>query len=213
MSYKHVIWDWNGTLLNDVDIGVKILNYMQKKRNIKETSFKEYRKIFTFPVVEYYERAGLMDSGYTFEELAADYIEQYHIEVQGCTLYKDTQKTLNILKGNGISHSILTAAPEDLVKDQLIQYGISEYFIALTGKIDHYASGKEELAQVHMEKLKFDPSDVVFVGDTLHDVKVARKIGCDYIIVTHGHQDIDFLSKGEKSTASNLDEIAHMILK
>jgi phosphoglycolate phosphatase len=212
MSYKHVIWDWNGTLLDDVNIGVKILNYMQKKRNISETGFDEYRKIFTFPVEKYYERAGLMESGLSFKELAEDYIEQYNIAVESMELYKDAKEVLERLDDSGVTSSILTAAPEDLVKSQLKKYGIANYFIALTRKTNHYSSGKEDLAEVHMDKLDISPSNTVFVGDTMHDVKVANKIRCDYIIVSHGHQDIKYLSKGEINTMHDLNEVADNIL-
>jgi phosphoglycolate phosphatase len=211
MSYKHVIWDWNGTLLDDVDIGVKILNYMQKKRDIAETSLKEYRRIFTFPVEKYYERAGLMDTGLSFKELAEDYIEQYNIAVETIVLYKDAKKVLEKLNACGISQSILTAGPEELVSGQLKAFDISKYFVALTGKTDHYASGKEELAEVHMEKLGVDASDMIFVGDTMHDVEVAQRIGCDYLLVSHGHQDIEYLAQGEIATANDLNDVVSFI--
>jgi phosphoglycolate phosphatase len=97
-------------------------------------------------------------------------------------------------------------------RQQLEQYYISDYFIAITGKTNHYASGKEELAEVHMDKLDISTSNIVFVGDTMHDVEVAKIIGCDYIIVSHGHQDIEYLSKGKLKTAHDLKDVVDSIL-
>ena len=54
MNYKHIIWDYNGTLLNDVKLCVTIINEMLKARNLPVMSIERYRKLFDFPVKDYY---------------------------------------------------------------------------------------------------------------------------------------------------------------
>lgn len=52
-SYRHIIWDWNGTLLDDVDIVIEAMNRLLKRRNMPLLDYYTYKKIFTFPVKDY----------------------------------------------------------------------------------------------------------------------------------------------------------------
>ena len=54
----HIIWDWNGTLINDAWLFVEIMNEELKDRKLPLITVKDYRKHFTFPVKKYYENLG-----------------------------------------------------------------------------------------------------------------------------------------------------------
>ena len=53
MKYKNVVWDWNGTLLNDVKVGVNTLNDMLGRRGLPLLSVEDYKEKFGFPVKQY----------------------------------------------------------------------------------------------------------------------------------------------------------------
>ncbi|MCK4288095.1 MAG: HAD hydrolase-like protein, partial [Bacteroidales bacterium] len=55
---KTIIWDWNGTLLNDIDICINSINILLEHRNIENLTKEIYKEIFTFPVKDYYSKAG-----------------------------------------------------------------------------------------------------------------------------------------------------------
>ena len=190
MKYEHVIWDWNGTLLDDVVLGHRLLNHLQRHKGVPLSSFEEYRRIFTFPITEFYKRAGLFESMESFKALAEIYICEYEKRISGCSLHDGVEDALFLLVENGITCSILTASVESMAKDQLRYYGIDKYFIAVTGKDDFYASGKEELIEKHLAKIGYSAEEIVFVGDTLHDIEIANQIGCDHILVENGHQEL-----------------------
>ena len=63
MEYRNVVWDWNGTLLNDLETGVQTLNDMFARRGMPAFSVEEYRERFGFPVIDFYRDAGLIWSG------------------------------------------------------------------------------------------------------------------------------------------------------
>jgi len=77
VKYKRVIWDWNGTLINDVCLVVEIMNKMLKKRNLPRIDSKIYREIFDFPVTKYYLTLGFDFSKELFEELTDEFISEY----------------------------------------------------------------------------------------------------------------------------------------
>ena len=206
MKYKHVIWDWNGTLLDDVELNHKLLNRLQQIKGVSLSSFEEYRKMFTFPITELYRKAGLFKSMESFRELAAIYVKEYEKGVGGCSLHKYAEEVLAALVQNGATNSVLTASQESRARQQLENYKIMKYFIAVTGKRDYYASGKRELIKKHLEKLGYGAEEIAFVGDTAHDMEIAAAIGCDCILVRNGHQDIGGLSGGNVNIATDLKE-------
>ena len=55
---KTILWDWNGTLLDDTRICIDAINILLKERGKNEINESIYRNIFTFPVRDYYARAG-----------------------------------------------------------------------------------------------------------------------------------------------------------
>ena len=57
MKYKHIVWDWNGTLLDDRWLCIEAINIVLRSRGMPLVSNKNYRDVFCFPVIEYYEKA------------------------------------------------------------------------------------------------------------------------------------------------------------
>ena len=71
---KYVFFDFNGTILNDVDLCLELLNKILSKQKKPLVDEKQYKNIFTFPIKKYYELAGVDFSLNTFEELSHDFI-------------------------------------------------------------------------------------------------------------------------------------------
>ena len=50
-----IFWDWNGTLMDDVDFTHGCLNWMLETHGYPQRyDLNEYREIFGFPIEEYY---------------------------------------------------------------------------------------------------------------------------------------------------------------
>ena len=74
---KHIIWDWNGTLVGDAQRCVDIMNGIRRKRSMSLISLEEYRDLFDFPVIEYYRRIGFDLEEHPFEILSEEFISGY----------------------------------------------------------------------------------------------------------------------------------------
>ena len=75
--YKHIIWDWNGTLLDDAWLFVDIMNNVLKGRNMNTINLEKYRDIFGFPIENYYKRLGFDILKEPFEILGLEFIKEY----------------------------------------------------------------------------------------------------------------------------------------
>lgn len=99
MKYKYVIWDWNGTLYDDVQIGVDAMNEMLKIKGYdKFLTVEKYREIFCFPVIEYYRQVGFDFSVHPFEELAELYIRLYSPLQGKAKMYSGADDVLREIK-------------------------------------------------------------------------------------------------------------------
>jgi phosphoglycolate phosphatase len=85
MQITHVVWDWNGTLLDDLDLSIETINSILEENKLKKINKEEYRKKFCFPIITYYDNVGLDISGNNFNELSKKYIERYQPKSRNLT--------------------------------------------------------------------------------------------------------------------------------
>lgn len=194
-KYKHIIWDWNGTLINDIWLVVEIMNKMLKKRNMPGIDSKKYREIFDFPVIDYYAKLGFNFSKESFEELTVEFISEYYTRFNECKLFNEVEEVLKKIRDMGIPQSILSASKEDVLIEKIKYYGIDKYFNRIIGLENHYAESKVEKGKEWIAELNLDPQDVLLMGDTAHDYDVSKHIGCDCLLVANGHYSYERLAK------------------
>lgn len=191
---KHIIWDWNGTLLNDLDVSIDALNYILRQEQLPEvTQIEEYRKYFQFPVIEYYKKVGFDFHKTPFSELAKAYMAQYQPKSLQCDLHVGVKKTLETAKRLGYQQYLLSASNLQFLHEQLAVYDIAPYFNAIKGLDNIHAHSKAELAKAFVQSSDMNPSEVVFVGDSVHDSEVAKYAGCNCILIAAGHEHKDKL--------------------
>lgn len=198
-KYKHVIWDWNGTLLDDTVLCMDLMNHYLRNDNKKEIDIDIYRDIFTFPVYNYYLNAGLKMTEEEFKVLSVDFISRYEASKYECPLFPDVNETLQKIKSAKISQSVLSAYSQDALEEFLDHYNLLDNFENVVGLDNIYAAGKIENGKKLIKKIGVDPSEVVLIGDTLHDLEVAKEIGADCFLVSRGHQSKErLLNSGNK---------------
>lgn len=212
MKFKHLIWDWNGTLLDDVDYCRRIINHILLENSLPELSINKYREIFTFPVKDYYEAAGLDFNKKSFEELGKQFIIEYEIGKLSCKLFDNSIQLLEELKNNGVKYSILSAYKHESLIQILELYKIASLFDNIVGSDNIYASGKAHLGLLLIEKITEHPSEVLFVGDTIHDFEVAQAMGVDCVLIANGHQSKEKLLTTNCAVVENLYELKQYVL-
>ncbi|MBI9038613.1 MAG: HAD family hydrolase [Bacteroidales bacterium] len=202
-----IIWDWNGTLLNDIEICVDSINILLKQRNHKTLSIEKYHKIFTFPVKDYYTRAGFNFEKEPFDEVAIEFIDIYREKIPKATLFSDVEQTLNFFKKRGFKQIIISAMEKNFLLQSVEQKKIEAYFEVIAGINNHHAVSKLDLAKEIIINRNINPNKCVLIGDTLHDFEVAENISCKCILVASGHQSLKKLSKANCRVVSNLNQV------
>jgi phosphoglycolate phosphatase len=191
---RHVIWDWNGTLLDDLEHSVAVMNELLADEGLAPLSVEGYQRVFDFPVRDYYERLGFDLSADRWERLASRFIQTYDRGVERCRLHAGARELLERLALERVRSSILTAARRHSVERLLDDHGARDLVTEVIGLDDHYAGGKRSIALAWQAASEMDPAAAVLVGDTVHDAEVARALGVRCILVTLGHHGADRLA-------------------
>jgi len=207
LKFDSIIWDWNGTLLSDVDIAVAIINQLLEVRALKPISQDHYLEVFTFPVRDYYEQIGFDLKNEPFDIPAFQFITSYNKAVQWCALHPEALPALQRLQNLGCRQFILSAMEQQHLEKTVAQNKISTFFEDLCGLNDHFATSKVDIGRNLIVSKRLNPESTLLIGDTIHDFEVAQAIGCNCILIANGHQSKKRLLNTGAIVLNNLDEI------
>jgi len=186
-KYRHLIWDWNGTLLDDAWLCREIMNQQLHRRGLPVLSAERYEEIFDFPVEKYYRAVGFDWSRESFQEAGTEFIVEYERRKQECTLQPGGKALLADLAAGGWSQAVLSAYSHHTLEEFLGHFGVRQHFRSVAGSRDHYAAGKVGHGLKMLEELHVSPRETLLIGDTTHDAEVARAMGVDCVLVPCGH--------------------------
>lgn len=189
MRYKHVIWDWNGTLLDDVWLCVEVVNGLLAGRNLPCICAQSYRDHFDFPVYRFYQWLGLEHQGEAFDKISEEFITAYDQRRFECGLQPCVTEALEYFYAGGAVQVILSAYRQHTLGEVVRHYGLEAHFSQVIGTDNYLAAGKLDLGRRHFDSIPHGPHEVLLIGDTTHDFEVARAMGADCILLDHGHQN------------------------
>lgn len=187
MKFKHIVWDWNGTILNDAEACAKAVDDMFKKRNLERVTLEAYRKKIVFPVIKLYQESGFDLEKEDYQVICDEYIENYLKYSAETTLQKDAVFVLEEFRKKGLIQHIVSASGSDILKNQVSYYGIGAYFENILGQADNRADSKVDLARRLIGLTGCKPGEMLFIGDTVHDYEVASEVGFHCALVSNGH--------------------------
>ena len=193
MKYTCVIWDFNGTIFDDMQAGIVSVNKMLAERGLDIIpSVEHYREIFDFPIKEYYRGLGFDFEREPYEVLAPVWVELYNQNAENAGLCPSVAETMKALRGKGIRQVIISACEINMLEYYLKKLGIREYLDEVVGLDNIHAGGKIERA---LEWLSNNGGErLIMIGDTTHDAETAKALGADCVLYASGHQSRKRLS-------------------
>ena len=206
MKIKHIIWDWNGTLLDDNWLSLKAINILLEKYNLSAIEKEKYLEIFTFPVIDYYRKLGFDFDKIPFSVIGTEFIKEYNDRMYDAKMQDGALDILNYFHESGISQSLLSAAKQKMLDDMMMFHNLEKYFIKVLGLTDHYANSKVDAGKSWINELEYNTKEILLIGDTIHDVEVADEIGTECVLIAQGHTAYDRLKSSGKDVFHNLFE-------
>lgn len=187
-NYTHIIWDFNGTLVNDGWIGAAINNEMNRKRGKNEITLEYYLDNFTHPPIDFYIKMGYTFEIESYDEVSNEFINLYTKMQDKVKLMDGVKTALETFKNLGFEQLIISAHTQQLLEEHVSLLGISDYFTHIIGSDNRVVTGKVERALAFAKQEGLDFSNAVFIGDTSHDLETAKALGSSCVLVSKGHQ-------------------------
>ena len=211
MNPSLLIWDFNGTILNDGHLLVAVNNEMNRKRGLPEITYDYYREHFSHPPKPFYEKQGYNFDNEDYGEISRIFLERYEELQQEAELMPHVIEILTWAKEQGIPQIILSAHKQDMLERHLQRLGIMDFFSHVSGESSHIIGGKVERAKALAESGAFDFSHAVLIGDTDHDFHAAQAMDAACILCSAGHQTVERLKATGAVVISDLSQIPHII--
>ena len=184
---RHIIWDWNGTLSDDVQAAVNAVNMLLRERGLPTVDVARHRATFGFPVRDYYVALGFKLENEDWELMARQFNDAFHSDPTA-HLFRGTVETLTRLADAGITMSILSACEQSILDESVARAGIRQFFVAVSGLRHRSADSKIETARKHFAMLGLSPETTRMIGDTTHDKEVADAMACACLLISAGYQ-------------------------
>lgn len=195
---KHIIWDWNGTLQDDVLAAVVGINVLLKQRGMPPVDIQKHRELFSFPARNYYIALGFDLEKENWDEMSNTFIKAFLAE-PSTDLFDWTIPTLSYFKEHSVGMSLVSAAELKTLIKSVEKYGILHYFDNIVGLTDHGAGSKAENAKSLVSTFDIPLDEIYLIGDTSHDKEVADYVGCNCILVESGYESRErLLNSGAK---------------
>ena len=208
MRFKHIIWDWNGTIIDDASLSLDILNQTLTKRRLQPLSLEKYRASFDFPVSEFYERLGFDFSKESVDKVGREFVDAYNKAQANCPMRNGILEILKrVADSPEMSQSVLSAYEKSCLSAAVKMRKLESFFDFVSGLDNIYAGSKEALGKRHIAKINLPAGSVLMVGDTLHDFDTAKAMGIPCALLCGGHFSRQRLETAGVPVFDNTEEL------
>jgi len=211
MQKKHIIWDFNGTLLNDAQLSVDCDNHVFDELGLPHITIEDYRAHMTMPVRDFYTALGFDLNVYPYETIARIWLDMFNEKAVSCGLVPGALEAIDRLAAAGHSQSILSASYEPDLRKQCEGLELTARMNAINGLSDESARKKTDIGRAQMQALGLEGKDVVLVGDMLADAELAQALGAHCVLVPWGHNAKRRLEGALFPVAESFEELESII--
>lgn len=193
-KYTHIIWDWNGTLLNDLSASLKSVNDMLDLRGMPHIDADFYKECIGVPIRKFYDRVFDMEKE-DYSVIIKQYNEGYLMHLEDCGLTEGSREAIDFFASCGMHQAVVSSSNNDQLCANIKKYGLEECFDAVLGSADFYAGSKIDRAKDYLEKTDGKSGRILVVGDLEHDADMAKELGADCVLLTSGHEHFSRLKR------------------
>ncbi|MBQ9727866.1 MAG: HAD family hydrolase [Kiritimatiellae bacterium] len=203
---RHFLFDWNGTLQDDLHAAVAGTNAILADQGRPPIDAARYRDVFSFPARGCYEALGIDVEHHDWDALCERFFSVFSAD-PAVRLFPGAAAALRALRAAGATLSIVSSSEENELERALARHGVRDLFDAVSGHADAAAGSKIARARAVFAALGAAPGAACVVGDTGHDKEVADALGCACVLVASGYESRVRL---ERRGAPVLDSVADL---
>jgi phosphoglycolate phosphatase-like HAD superfamily hydrolase len=206
---RHVIWDWNGTLVDDLPIVVEAVNASLSAVGGPPIDADAYRDDYTRPVRLFYDRLlGHPVTDSEWHQIDDVFHCTYADAAHRVALTDDARDAIVAVATAGGSQSILSMWWHEQLVPQVTRHGLDEFMVRVDGNIKDAGETKERLLALHLDRLQSGNRGAVMIGDALDDARASIRLGLPCVLYDGGsHHRGELESSGVPVAASLLEAV------
>lgn len=210
-EYKVIIWDFNGTIIDDIDAALASVNDMLERRSLPTINFEQYASYVDTPIIKFYEH--IFDDLYSmdFDIIAREFNEGYEKHLGRKPVMKHAEEALEYFNSIGKLQTVISATHIDKVNRRLKEFGLTEYFDKILAHNNLIAEDKTHLAVKYFAEKNIKAEEAIVIGDCVADYKMAKTLGCDCVLTTQGHQSRKEFALTDAVVIDSLLELKNII--
>jgi phosphoglycolate phosphatase-like HAD superfamily hydrolase len=205
----HLVWDWNGTLLDDLTLVVSSTNSAFASVGGRSVDSDEHRRQFRRPVAEFYaEILGRAVDDEEFGRLDRIFHDAYRLGLTTTSLAADAMAAIKAWPG---SQSLLSMWFHSELVPAVDTYGLNGVFARVDGLRTEVGGDLKagHLAR-HLAELEVAGDQVVLIGDSLDDAAAAASVGGVAVLYAGGFTHPSRLRASGLPVADTLVEAVEM---
>lgn len=210
----HIVWDWNGTLLDDLDVVVESVNVGIAEFGLTSIDKDDYRDHFTRPVRAFYDslfRRSIDDM--EWGQLNKTFHDEYYARAHRAPLTMGSVEAVGRVTDLGWSQSLLSMSIHQRLLEAVSAHGIAHHFALVDGLTVPSGGLKTQHLESHLLSLRQEPDDVVLIGDTPDDAVAARDVGAGIILYDGGSHHLPRLKSMGAPVAGTLGEALDLVVR
>jgi len=210
----HVIWDWNGTLVDDLPVVVEAVNKSLAALGEDPIDGDGYREHYTRPVRVFYDRLlGRPVADGEWQSIDATFHSAYAAALDQVPLTGDAEEAIAAVAAAGESQSILSMWWHDDLVPEVTRHGLDRFMVRVDGNHRNAGETKARLLEIHLRNLHTKSGAAVMIGDAVDDALAARIVGLPCVLYDGGSHHRQQLEALNVPVAASLVEAASIALR
>ena len=206
---SHIIWDYNGTVVDDVVTSIAAVNKMLESRGLPPTSIEIYRETLTIPLDKYYASVGIKNAD--IKKLSVEFQNWCNHFSYLSSIFDGFHNAIKIAKSKSVKNILLSSLYNEFLMNEVEKYKIKNCFDDIIGMQDTAVGSKLNNAKNYLSANNIDAKNVLFVGDLTTDSDMAKALGAKCVLIPNGHNSTKRCASQGVDVVENLIEFSEYI--
>ncbi len=188
--FQNIIFDWSGTLCNDLPPVIDTINRILRHHGAKEIDEATFRREFRLPFGEFYDERL---PGVRHADLEALYVHYFKESTKSAEPIPHAREFVALMQESGKRLFVLSAVTASHFHEQAELLGFTGAFEEL------YLNVRDKRLMIHdvLSQNRLAPEETCFIGDMRHDIDTANHAGITSIAVMTGYDSPEKLSESK----------------
>lgn len=188
-----IFWDYNGTLIDDVEVALESVNDMLRKRSLPLINLKQYKSYIDTPISKFYEHIFDLNE-VSFDTIAHEFQQGYDRHIGEDPVMHGAKDLLEYFSKRNMVQALISGSQQSVIESGARRYGLYDYFDVISGADDHYVHSKVGRAQAIAKSYALSSDEILVIGDCVQDFMVSKALGANCVLLSAGHQSREDLT-------------------